>query len=249
MEPHWLTVFLDFAPDEHAAGTAYWQAVTGYALSPARGDHGQFASLLPPDGDAHLRIQRQDSGPSQVHLDLHVTDPGAAADRAVPLGAAVTADETAGYGHVLMTSPGGLPFCFVPDPDTRRPGPTRWPEGHRSLVDQLCVDVPSDRWQDELDFWAALTGWPLVAGSFDGFVRLRTPAALPVRILLQRLDEPTGDVRAHLDIATDDRPAETARHERLGAGIERVESVWTVLRSPTGQRYCLTDRDPAAQRG
>jgi len=56
--PSWLTIFLDLAPEEYVDGVAFWRGVTGYAVSPARGDEGEFASLVPPSDDAHLRVRR-----------------------------------------------------------------------------------------------------------------------------------------------------------------------------------------------
>ncbi len=45
--------------------------------------------------------------------------------------------------------------------------------------------------------------------------------------------------------ATVDRAAHTDRHVSLGARLVGVHEHWTVLRSPGGQVYCLTDRNPA----
>ena len=91
--PTWISAFLDLAPEEPERATAFWQGVTGYGLSPARGDHDEFATLLPPDGDDFLRVQRLGGGPSRIHLDLHVADlaparsgrPGPAEDRPDPV--------------------------------------------------------------------------------------------------------------------------------------------------------------------
>ena len=45
--------------------------------------------------------------------------------------------------------------------------------------------------------------------------------------------------RVHLDIETDDIPAEVARLEKLGATVaERLER-WVVMQAPTGQRFCV----------
>ena len=51
----WLTVFLDFPAGSFGAGVAFWAEVTGSTLSPFRGAAGEFATLLPPYGDAYLR--------------------------------------------------------------------------------------------------------------------------------------------------------------------------------------------------
>lgn len=248
----WTTAFLDGPADGWAATLAHWQAVTAGTLSAFRGPDEEFVTVLPPTGDAFLRAQRTRSGPPGVHLDLHVPDVRAAADVAVALGAR----EVAASGHVVLTSPGGMPFCFVrPGEHGHRPAPRRWLAAagaapHTSLVDQYAIDVPADRWAAEAAFWPALTGWaPRPAASAATLVPLERPAGLPLRILLQRLDEPTGPARAHLDVACDDRDAETARHVALGARVERVRERWTVLVDPAGRRYCLTDRDPVTGRG
>lgn len=241
--PFWISAFLDAAPAEHAEVSRFWSAVTGYDVSAARGEHAEFTTLVPPEGDDFLRIQRLARGPSRIHLDLHVEDPGAEADAAVDLGAHVLARPAQGY--VVLASPGGLVFCLVTHPAARRPPPRQWGAGHLSLVDQVCLDIPGEHWATETAFWPALTGQRLGRSPVsDAFATLQRPPALAVRLLLQRLEEPAGPVRAHLDLATTDRAGETARHLALGAAVEEVHEVWTVLRAPGGAPYCLTDRDP-----
>ena len=45
--------------------------------------------------------------------------------------------------------------------------------------------------------------------------------------------------RVHIDIETDDIPAEVARRKQLGAGVvDRLER-WVVMRAPSGQRFCV----------
>src|SRR3954469_3700280 len=62
----WVTAFLDLPPAVHEAGTRFWAAVTGYAVSPARGDDGEFTTLLPPVGDPYLKLQRTGAGGAEV---------------------------------------------------------------------------------------------------------------------------------------------------------------------------------------
>lgn len=245
----WTTAFLDGPADGWSATLRFWQAVTGTTLSPFRGPDEEFVTLLPPEGDAYLRAQRTRAGRVGVHLDLHVPDVRAAADEAVALGAR----EIAASGHVVLSSPGGAPFCLVRPQDVRRPAPLRWrsPDGseHASLVDQYTIDVPAAHWVVERRFWAALTGWPQEPVTGDpALVPLLRPSGTPLRLMLQRLDDPGGPVRAHLDLATTDRTAETDRHVKMGARVEAVRARWTVLVDPAGRRYCLTDRDPATGR-
>lgn len=246
MTPFWLTALLDFAPEEYDAGVMHWVLLTGYGLSKPRGERGEFATLMPNDGDPivsdaddFLRVQRLGEGPSRLHLDLHVADPAAAAAHAVGLGATRVADR----GTRVMRSPGGLPFCLVDGDGERRPAPAGWRAGHTSLVDVVCLDVPRRHWEGEQRFWSELTGWHLGAEPFPDYVYLDSPPGLPLRILLQRLGEPEGDVRAHLDWATTDRAAEVARHVACGSAAVAEHPAWTVLTGPGGT-YCVTDRDP-----
>ena len=51
-------------------------------------------------------------------------------------------------------------------------------------------------------------------------------------------------MRAHLDLAADDRDAEVARHLALGATEVARARGWTVLTDPVGTTYCVTRRTP-----
>nr|WP_179670084.1 VOC family protein [Nocardioides thalensis] len=241
-----MTAFLDFAPGHLAEGASFWSALTGYGLSPVRGTAGEFATLEPPEGDAFLRVQRLRLGNDRIHLDLHVADLRAAAAHAVTLGASEVADH-AEDGYVVLTSPGGFELCFVGNGESARPRATAWPTGHESLLDQVCIDVPHDRFDTERAFWAALTGWPERASAVStDFCSLERPDGFPLRLLFQRLgaDDAGDRTRAHLDWATTDRAAETERHVALGAEVRDVRQVWTVLSDPFGRAYCITDRHP-----
>jgi hypothetical protein len=136
-----------------------------------------------------------------------------------------------------MRSPGGLVLCHTlldGEPVLERPGVT--------ILDQVCLDIPDAVWDAEVSFWEELTGREKQVGALPEFARLVTPGQ--PRILLQRLGEGEGPVRAHPDLATADRQADTAAHVRLGAIVQAVHAHWTVLTAPGGQVYCLTDRDP-----
>lgn len=241
MTPFWTSAFLDLAAGEHDAGLGFWSAVTGSTVSPVRGAAGEFVTLLPASGDDHLRVQRLASGRSRVHLDLHVDDPRAAADRAVSLGAREIAD----VGYVVLRSPAGFPFCLVTHRASSPAPSTTWSGGHRSAVDQVCLDVPSELYDAEVTFWTGLTGRDAAAvPGHPEFIRLRRPEQEPLHLLVQRLGQPLGEVRAHLDVATSDVAAETARHVALGARIVVERDHWTVMTDPTGSAYCITGREP-----
>lgn len=242
--PSWVTVFLDLERTAWDRGTSFWARVTASELSAPRGEDREFATLLPPDGDAHLKVQRRAEGPTRLHLDLHVPDPGGAATEAERLGAAVR--HRSEHGYVVLDSPGGMPFCFVPHPSGTRTRPVTWPTGHRSLLDQVCLDIAPDAFDAEVAFWAALTGWQATGSRTTAeFVPLRRPPEQPWRFLLQRTqDRSRASTTAHLDLATDDRAAEVERHVALGASVDTDHGHWTVMRDPVGSSYCLTDRDP-----
>ncbi|GAB3870994.1 VOC family protein [Terrabacter terrigena] len=246
----WVTAFIDLPPHVHEAGMRFWASATGYAVSPPRGEEAEFTTLLPPLGDPFLKLQRTGAGggapvgPS-VHLDLHVGSPTGAAARAGALGAAEVTRAPEGY--VVLRSPGGFTFCLVHEPLAARPGPTRWPQVHESIVDQVCLDIPPDAYDVECAFWSELTGWPQRrSADRTEFRHLVRPDGIPIRLLLQRRDDGSGPVTAHLDLACDDRPAEVSRHEHLGARVVADHGGgWTTLRDPAGALYCVTDRDPA----
>ncbi|WP_233624376.1 VOC family protein [Actinoplanes sp. ATCC 53533] len=233
MDVRWVTGFLD-TPSRAASpvsAEAFWQAVTGSGLSARRGPGGEFATLVPAGGDAYLRVQVVGDGPARAHLDLHVEDVPAQARRAVTLGAVVVLDEE---DLVVLRSPAGLPFCLV-----AWRGEAVRPAGGRSLVDQMCLDVPVGGFDAEADFWAALTGWQRRPGSLPEFDFLVRPDGMPLRLLLQRVDAAAG---MHLDLACTDRAAEVAWHVSLGATVVAVYERWTTLRDPAGRVYCVTDR-------
>ena len=235
---HWITAFLDTAEDRADDAEVFWARVTGQVVSARRGRRDEFATLLPADGDPFLKVQRVvQSPPGGLHLDLHTTDVRGLAARAEDLGA------TASYleeGYVVCGSPGGMTFCVVGHPGSRRPSPVSWPGGP-SLVDQVCLDIPPSRFDAECEFWAALTGWELGPQRHE-FRRLRRPDGIALQLLLQRLDDEQPCVTGHLDLAADAPDAEVARHVALGAREVRSTEGWITLVDPTGRAYCVTRR-------
>ncbi|WP_307199236.1 VOC family protein [Nocardioides zeae] len=245
--PFWVSAFLDVDAAHRETVPAFWAAVSGHRLSPPRGDADEFATLVPPTGHDHLRVQRVDDpgtgAPTRIHLDLHVPDPARAADRAVALGAEVV--HRSPHGYVVLRSPGGLVFCCVAHAACLRAPAATWSDGSSSAVDQVCIDAPAHLVDAERRFWADLTGWAPQASSVStAFSSLRRPEGQPIRLLLQRVEDDRPAVTAHLDVACSDRAAETARHRALGAELVAERERWTVLRDPSGAAYCLTDRDP-----
>lgn len=236
----WVWALLDTPTADADRSGAFWATVTRSHLSPPFGKHGEFATLLPGSGDAWLALQRVGDG-GGIHLDLDVVVPvPEAAAEATRLGAA---ELTRRDDVAVMRSPAGFVFCLTSWANAG--SPTTQERGDQSdLLDQVCLDIPSDDYAREVDFWETLTGWPKRPGSLPEFVSLTRPDGIPLRFLLQRLGEATGTARAHLDFATTDRPGTRGAHVAAGADVVSDEQFWTVMHDPVGRTYCLTDRRP-----
>ena len=168
----WLTACLDTPREWSQESDRFWLQATGTCPSGRSGDRDQFMTLLPSDGDPYLRAQVTDSGTCGVHVGLHVRDVVAASGWARSLDAQITSN----YGALaILESPGGLPFCLVAHGGAnRRPQPSPWSEGHHSLLDQVCLDIPEHQYDEEAAFWSAMTQWPLHPGSRP---RVRLPGS------------------------------------------------------------------------
>lgn len=248
----WLTVFLDLptgAPDSTAS---FWADVTGTSLSAWRGDKDEFATLIPPDGDAYLRLQRVQNRTGGCHLDLHVNVDAEPLDeigsRAESLGARLKSWEE---DLVVLTSPGGLAFCLVPwNQETAVPRPVQSDGAGANRADQICLDIPPARFDDECSFWSELTGWDVRPGALPEFRYLRRPDGVPARILLQRRTyaRRSDPVTAHLDFACEDSAGAAIRHATAGARVVATFPGWITMADPASRKYCLTRRDPETGR-
>lgn len=244
MDVRWVWVFIDSV---RPAGPAweFWRAVTDSTLSPTRGDRGQFATLLPPQSNPWIKVQEVDAG-GGVHLDFDVINVNVAADYATLLGARELHRFPEGT-TIVMASPGGFVFCLTTWDGVPRANRTDSPA---ERLDQVALDVPPEGYAAETAFWADLLGVTAEIGSRPEFTVLTLPGPLPIRLLLQRLDDPGSRTRVtgHVDIACADRAASRARHLELGAAHVGDGPRWSVLRAPGGAPYCLTDRDPGTGR-
>ena len=240
----WVWIFLDTVREDADQSWQFWQSVTESAISPRRGDHSEFATLLPPAGDAWVKLQAVQAG-GGLHLDLDVADVRAAADEAKRLGAT----ELGGLGDpssvIILSSPGGQVFCFTTDTGH---GKAAENAGRTAVLDQVCLDLPEDSYAVDVVFWHELTGWPVTNSARREFSRLSPPDGIPVRVLLQRLGDPNGPSHAHVDFACADRAETEASHRAAGATVVQRHAHWTVMRDPLGRAYCLTDRSPLTGR-
>ncbi len=237
----WVDAFLDRPAAELDAAVAFWAAVTGADPEP-QGDPG-FVRLRTGSGDDWLEIQGVLDGPGGMHPDLWVDEPPAFVGKALAAGATVLVDH--GSWQTLR-SPAGLPFCVAEwRGQHARPRPLNGPDGVTLRPHQICFDLGPSVFEDEVLFWRTLTGWELDDGDLAEFRRLQPEPPIPVRFLLQRLDEER-PVSAHLDVSCSDIPAARRWHELLGATLLGEWPYWTTFRDPAGGIYCLTRGDPAA---
>lgn len=242
----WLTVFIDRPEATFPVATDFWLRVTGTTLSAPRGDCDQFATLLPDEGDAHIRVQRVDRGAGGTHLDVHTDDSARLMKSAVGLGATVVDAAPV----PVLRSPGGYTWCVVSSHGEATPAaPFMGPSGAPSRVDQICLDVAPDRFYTEVRFWSQLLGRPASTSTTrPEFASIARREGLPLRLLFQRLNDGGGPTTGHLDVAAGERVDDVvAEHVAAGAEVETREWPWTVLRDPSGHRYCVTPRDPATR--
>jgi len=109
---------------------------------------------------------------------------------------------------------------------------------HRSRLNGILIDCNVDDIRAAAEFWAQALGRPVDLdhpGTRGNYVMLENrPDEISIEI--QRVGH---ESRVHIDIETDDIPAEVARLEKLGAKVhERLER-WVVMEAPSGQRFCV----------
>jgi hypothetical protein len=237
----WVHAVLDVPEHQHAIAADFWGRVLGWPAGEPWEGHPELSSFEPPEGTPYLHLQRID-GPARVHLDLEATSPPATLAHAVDLGAELVGPRGT---WVTLTSPGGLPFCVLRAKEHTAAGPVRFADGHRSRMVQVCVDSPSSVDDAEVAFWRGLLGNRWAPGSSAEFAgKWHDDAGSPIQLLFQRLDEPEGPVRAHLDLGTDDLEADVRRLRDLGATDVDRGSGWHVFLDATGHPFCTTKNSP-----
>jgi len=109
---------------------------------------------------------------------------------------------------------------------------------HRSRINGILIDCEVEDIEAAAQFWAEALGRPIDAdhpGTRGPYVMLETPPG-EISVQIQRVDH---ESRVHIDIETDDIPAEVARLEKLGAKVDTRMERWVVMQAPSGQRFCI----------
>lgn len=108
---------------------------------------------------------------------------------------------------------------------------------HKSQLAGFIIDCPlSEDLDKAAAFWSQALGLSLRRDEDSpNYARLHGDSG-GLAIEVQRIDH---EPRVHLDIETDDIPAEVARLEKLGATKVRDAGGWVVMRAPTGHGFCV----------
>lgn len=106
---------------------------------------------------------------------------------------------------------------------------------HKSRLAGFIIDCKTDDLDSAANFWSAALGMAQSGREGDAYERLDATAR-GLHIEVQKVKH---ESRLHLDIESDDIPAEVARLEKLGARRIANVSTWVVMEAPTGQRFCI----------
>jgi predicted enzyme related to lactoylglutathione lyase len=109
---------------------------------------------------------------------------------------------------------------------------------HRSRLCAILIDCQVGDIEEAAGFWSRALGRALDAdhpGTSENYYMLESAPDEPM-VQIQRVNH---ESRVHLDIESDDIPAEVARLERLGAKVVKRLERWVVMEAPTGQRFCV----------
>jgi predicted enzyme related to lactoylglutathione lyase len=237
------SVVIDSA--DPAAQARFWSEATGWPIT----DDGDDEKVVePPDGDPGIPlvfglVDEPKVGKNRIHLDLNARSEEHQAAWVQRLTAAGASPADVGQQDVpwvVLADPEGNEFCVLdPRDEYAEAGP----------VAAVVLDAPEPA--RLAGFWAAASGWEVLATD-ERYATLAAPGGAGPRLELIRVDDPkVGKNRWHLDVAPaagDDQAAEVARLKALGAADADVgqgpDHTWVVLADPDGNEFCvLSPRD------
>ena len=108
---------------------------------------------------------------------------------------------------------------------------------HHSRLGVLVIDCRTDDLAPALAFWTGALGYDGTLDEDGKYATVKTPEG-HIAVLLQSVDHAP---RVHIDIESDDKYAEVARLEALGATRVAAIKRWIVMEAPTGHRFCVVD--------
>ena len=102
----------------------------------------------------------------------------------------------------------------------------------------MLIDHQEQDWERALAFWAGVQG-VRPTGEDEGQPEYRSIGTIgSVALEVQRTGSGT-PARVHLDIETDDVPAEVSRVLALGATVLEEREGYTILQDPAGMVFCV----------
>ena len=108
---------------------------------------------------------------------------------------------------------------------------------HHSRLCAVLIDCKTDDIDAAARFWAEALGRPVDPNHpHNPKYRMLTTPPDEVIVELQRVEH---ESRVHIDIESDDIPAEVTRLAKLGAKVVDRRERWVVMEAPTGQRFCV----------
>jgi len=113
---------------------------------------------------------------------------------------------------------------------------------HKSKLAGFIIDCQTSDLLGAAGFWSEALGMPideLPGAEGEKYVRLKDKTG-QLHIEVQSVEHAS---RVHLDIETDDIPAEVERLRALGAVVVEHVHSWCVMQAPTGQRFCVVRKD------
>lgn len=107
---------------------------------------------------------------------------------------------------------------------------------HRSRIGLFLIDHPPSSFDAALAFWGGVQGLPPKPQPDSPYAGLGQVGSLSLEA--QRIGH--GDIpRVHIDIETDDVPAEVARVVGLGATVVEEREGYAILADPGGLVFCV----------
>ena len=104
---------------------------------------------------------------------------------------------------------------------------------HRSRIGIVLIDHDGEHYDESLAFWAGVQGTrPRQDGPYASVGEVGT-----LNLEVQRLE--SGGPRIHLDIESDNVPAEVHRLRGLGATVVQEREGYVVMQDPGGVVFCV----------
>jgi predicted enzyme related to lactoylglutathione lyase len=109
---------------------------------------------------------------------------------------------------------------------------------HHSRLAGFIIDCNTPDLEQAAGFWSAALGYPLKPKGEETSAKYRQLMTEPDGLHIE-VQQVSHESRVHLDIESDDIPAEVKRLEALGAKVIGHVHTWCVMEAPTGQRFCV----------